>query len=48
MIYGIRGNALEWLKDFLTDTQQVLVNGGLNNSQGTVLACLLHYYFHVS
>jgi len=52
--YGIRGNTLEWLKDFLTGRkQQVLVNGEQSDStqvtsgvpQGTVLAPLLFLCF---
>ncbi|XP_065895940.1 uncharacterized protein [Dysidea avara] len=52
--YGIRGNTLEWLKDFLTGRrQQVLVNGEQSDvsqvtsgvPQGTVLAPLLFLYF---
>jgi len=52
--YGIRGNLLEWLKDFLTDrSQRVLVNGEQSDSanvksgvpQGTVLVPLLFLRF---
>ena len=52
--YGIRGNTLEWLKDFLTGRpQQVLVNGEQSDvsqvtsgvPQGTVLAPLLFLCF---
>ena len=52
--YGIQGNTLEWLKDFLTGRrQQVLVNGEQSDvtqvtsgvPQGTVLAPLLFLCF---
>ena len=52
--YSVRGNLLEWLKDFLTDrSQRVLVNGEQSDSgnvtygtpQGTVLAPLLFLCF---
>jgi len=52
--YGIWGNTLEWIKDFLTRRQQqVLVNGEQNNANevtsgvlhGTIVAPLLFLCF---